>query len=327
MRREEVIETQKGIKIIKDYFEARLSENLNLIRVSAPLFVTTDSGLNDNLTGVEKPVSFELGNYKDVEMQIVQSLSKWKRMALNQYEFKAYEGIYTDMNAIRPDEVLGRKHSIYVDQWDWELIINEEDRNLDYLKKIVEKIYKAFLETEENINNTFKGKFQRKLPENITFISSQELEDLYPDLEPEEREKRAAKKDKAIFIYEIGHKLKSGKPHDFRSPDYDDWNLNGDIIFWDPVLEDALELSSMGIRVDEESLDRQLKLTDSNDRRAYKYHKMLLNGELPLTIGGGIGQSRICMFFLEKRHIGEVQAAIWPEEVRNKYEREGIKFL
>ncbi|HEY4544773.1 MAG TPA: aspartate--ammonia ligase [Tissierellaceae bacterium] len=319
-------QTQEGIKFIKDTFERKLAENLNLIRVSAPLFVTKESGLNDNLTGVEKPVSFKLGKY-DIDMEIVQSLAKWKRMALKKYNFEIGEGIYTDMNAIRPDEILDATHSIYVDQWDWEKVIDDKDRNLGYLKDTVRKIFKAFKDTEKELLEYLPGCLDEKLPNEITFLTSQELEDMYPNLSSEERENAACKQYKAIFVSHIGHKLNSGKPHDFRSPDYDDWNLNGDIIFWNETLNASLELSSMAIRVDKDSLLNQLNLTESNDRLKLDYHKKLIKGELPFTIGGGIGQSRICMFFLEKKHIGEVQASIWPKEVIEDCENEGVFLL
>ncbi len=319
-------ETQIAIKEIKDYFENRLAEELNLIRVSAPLFVRANSGLNDDLTGREKAVSFEMRKYGE-DLEIVQSLAKWKRLALKSYGFKPYEGIYTDMDAIRPDELLDATHSIYVDQWDWEKVIEKEDRNLDYLKATVKAIYRAFKDTESFLDSLYPGKWSKKLPAEISFISSQELEDLYPDLEAEEREFMAAKSHGAIFIYGIGSRLDSGSPHDFRAPDYDDWNLNGDIIFWDPVLETALELSSMGIRVDSEALERQLKISKREDKRELYYHKKLLEGKLPYTIGGGIGQSRMCMFFLDKKHIGEVQASVWSQDVIEYSEREGLFLL
>ena len=259
-------ESQIGIKLLKDYFERRLAEQLNLTRVSAPLFVRPETGMNDNLSGVEKAVSFQMRKYGQ-ELEIVQSLAKWKRMALKWYEFEIDEGLYTDMNAIRPDEVVDNIHSIYVDQWDWEKVIREEDRTISYLKKVVDSIFEAFKETEEFINARYPHRLSKKLPNNITFITAQELEDRYPDNTPKERENLAAKEYGAIFLNKIGGKLNSGKPHDGRSPDYDDWELNGDIIVWNPVLEDSLELSSMGIRVSEESLARQLKLANAEDRK------------------------------------------------------------
>lgn len=319
-------DTQIAIKEIKDFFENRLAEELNLIRVSAPLFVKPESGLNDNLTGKEKAVSFQMRKYGQ-DLEIVQSLAKWKRLALKWYKFKEYEGIYTDMDAIRPDEVLDATHSIYVDQWDWEKVIRKEDRNYDYLEKIVRSIFKVFKETEAYLEQIYPGKWMKKLPEEITFISTQELEDMYPDKTAEERENLAVEKYKAIFVHQIGRPLKSGEKHDFRAPDYDDWDLNGDIIFWDPVLNSGLELSSMGIRVDEESLDRQLNMADANNRRSLLYHQELLAGKLPYTVGGGIGQSRMCMFFLDKKHIGEVQASVWTEDVIEYSEKENIFLL
>lgn len=321
-----VKETQIAIKSIKDFFERNLAKKLNLIWVSAPLFVKPESGLNDNLSGVEKPVSFEIRKYNE-KVEIVQSLAKWKRFALKRYGFKIGEGLYTDMNAIRPDETLDCIHSIYVDQWDWEKIIRKEDRTYSYLKKIVEDIYEVFKETEKYLDELYPNTFQKKLPKKITFITSQELEDLYPDLTPEEREKMITKEYKAVFVSKIGYPLASGKPHGLRSPDYDDWNLNGDIIFWNPIINSAFELSSMGIRVDEKSLEEQLKFAKAEERKKLEYHRMLLNGELPYTVGGGIGQSRICMFFLEKRHIGEVQASVWTDEILSECREKNIFLL
>ncbi len=322
----ELRDTQIAIKEIKDFFENRLAKELNLIRVSAPLFVKPESGLNDNLTGKEKAVSFQMRKYEQ-DLEIVQSLAKWKRLALKSYGFDLYEGIYTDMDAIRPDEILDATHSIYVDQWDWEKIIKKEDRNFDYLQKIVRSIFRVFKETEAYLEEIYPGKWLKKLPEEITFISTQELEDRYPDKTPEERERLAAKEHKAIFIHQIGKLLKSGEKHDFRAPDYDDWELNGDIIFWNPILDDCLELSSMGIRVDEERLDKQLKLAKADERRELFYHRQLMEGKLPYTVGGGIGQSRMCMFFLDKKHIGEVQASVWSDDVIEYSERENIFLL
>jgi len=322
----ELRDTQIAIKEIKDFFENRLAKELNLIRVSAPLFVKPESGLNDNLTGKERAVSFQMRKYNQ-DLEIVQSLAKWKRLALKSYGFDLYEGIYTDMDAIRPDEVLDATHSIYVDQWDWEKIIKKEDRYFDYLQKIVRSIFRVFKETETYLDEIYPGKWLKKLPDEITFISTQELEDMYPNKTPEEREHLAAKKYKAIFIHQIGKILKSGEKHDFRAPDYDDWELNGDIIFWDPILEDCLELSSMGIRVDEDRLDKQLKLVNADERRKLFYHRELMKGKLPYTIGGGIGQSRMCMFFLDKKHIGEVQASVWSSDVIEYSEKENIFLL
>lgn len=319
-------ETQIAIKQLKDYFERKLSEKLNLIRVSAPLFVTPESGLNDNLTGVEKAVSFEMRKYNE-KIEIVQSLAKWKRLALKWYGFDFDEGLYADMNAIRPDEVLDSIHSIYVDQWDWEKVIRKSDRSTDYLIHVVKDIYNVFKETEKYINKLYPNIFTNKLPEDIKFITSQELEDLYPKETPEKRERLIVEKYGAVFVSKIGQTLNSGKPHGTRSPDYDDWDLNGDIIFWNPTTNAALELSSMGIRVDEESLKEQLKIANAEERKSLEYHKQLLNGELPYTIGGGIGQSRICMFFLEKKHIGEVQASVWTKEILQECRENNIFLL
>ncbi len=319
-------ETQVAIKELKDFFEKNLSDKLNLIRVSAPLFVTPESGLNDNLSGVEKAVSFQMRKYNQ-DIEIVQSLAKWKRLALKWYGLNIDEGIYADMNAIRPDEYLDSTHSIYVDQWDWEKVIRKEDRTNDYLVKIVEDIYEVFKDAEKYINGLYPNHFRNKLPEKIKFISSQELEDIYPEETPEKREDLIAEKYGAIFITKIGHKLKSGESHSTRSPDYDDWNLNGDIIFWNPIMNKAMELSSMGIRVDEKALEEQLKIANVEHRKSLDYHKQLLDGELPYTVGGGIGQSRICMFFLEKRHIGEVQASVWTKEVIEECKKENIFLL
>lgn len=305
-------ETQIAIKSIKDYFERDLANTLNLTRVSAPLFVRPETGLNDNLSGVEKAVGFKLRQY-DIGVEIVQSLAKWKRNALKAYDFGYYEGLYTDMNAIRPDEVVDATHSIYVDQWDWEKVIRKEDRTSDYLHFIVSEIYSVFLRTETYINSVYPYLLTKKLPSSIYFMTAQELEDMYPDLTPKEREDAICREKKAVFLQGIGGELASGAPHDGRSPDYDDWELNGDILFYNPVTDSALELSSMGIRVDEESLKRQLEIADMTERMEMDYHKNLMAGELPYTVGGGIGQSRICMFFLEKKSIAEVQASVWPD--------------
>lgn len=319
-------ESQVGIKLIKDYFERRLAENLNLTRVSAPLFVKPETGMNDNLNGNEKAVSFEMRKYGQ-NLEIVQSLAKWKRMALKWYEFEAGEGLYTDMNAIRPDEVVDAIHSIYVDQWDWEMVITKEERSIEFLKIIVDKIYDALKDTEEYINAIYPDRLYSKLPDSITFITTQELEDRYPESTPKEREYLAAKEYGAFFLNKIGGVLNSGLPHDGRSPDYDDWELNGDIIVWNPALEDSLELSSMGIRVSKESLERQLKISNKEDRKTLDYHKALLNEELPYTIGGGIGQSRLCLYFLQAKHIGQVQASVWPKEEIVKCEESDIFLL
>lgn len=326
MKTMDLRETQRAIKLIKDYFENRLAETLNLMRVSAPLFVKPESGLNDNLTGVEKAVSFKMRKY-DENIEIVQSLAKWKRLALKGYGFKNGEGIYTDMDAIRPDEVLDMTHSIYVDQWDWEKVISKEERTEEYLIKTVKSIYNVFKETEKHINSFYPNAFVQKLPDEIKFITSQELEDMYPNKSPEEREHIITEKYKAVFLSKIGDKLKSGEPHGSRSPDYDDWNLNGDIIFWNPITNSALELSSMGIRVDEETLEKQLNIAKAEERKSLEYHRLLLNGKLPYTVGGGIGQSRICMYFLEKRHIGEVQASVWTDEIIEICRKDNIFLL
>lgn len=320
-----LIETEINIKKIKDFFERELAKTLNLTRVSAPLFVDASSGLNDNLNGVERPVKFDVLAIGE-EVEIVHSLAKWKRLSLYRYGFNVGEGLYTDMNAIRRDEELDNLHSIYVDQWDWEKIINKEDRNEEKLKEIVNSIYNVFKKTEHFVHSKLiKG--EDKLPDNIFFITTQELEDMYPDYTSKEREDAICKEHKAVFIMKIGDILKSGQKHDGRSPDYDDWNLNGDILFWYPLLERAVELSSMGIRVDKKALDYQLRVSKNDDRRELEFHKLLLNDELPFTIGGGIGQSRICMFFLNKAHIGEVQSSIWDEKNTNICREYDIKLL
>ncbi|WP_297995659.1 aspartate--ammonia ligase [uncultured Clostridium sp.] len=321
-----LIETEIAIKKVKDFFESKLAETLNLTRVSAPLFLENGSGLNDNLNGIERPVSFDMLAIKDSDIEIVHSLAKWKRFALNRYKFKAGFGLYTDMNAIRRDEELDNLHSIYVDQWDWEKVINKEDRNLNTLKDTVRKIFSVFKETENFVSNEYKS-IEKILPEDITFITAQELEDMYPNLTSKERENAICKEHKAVFILGIGDTLKSGEKHDGRSPDYDDWTLNGDILFYDPLFDSAIELSSMGIRVDKNALEYQLQKSGCEDRRTLPFHKALLEDKLPLTMGGGIGQSRICMFFLRKAHIGEVQASIWDEYTHKKCEEAGIELL
>lgn len=321
-----LIETEIAIKHVKDYFEKRLAEKLNLIRVSAPIFVKSGIGINDNLNGIERVVSFGAKAIEDADLEIVQSLAKWKRMALHRYGFNNGEGLYTDMNAIRRDEDLDNLHSIYVDQWDWERIITKEQRGEENLKKIVRKIYDVFKETENYLYTTYPI-FNKVLPEEIYFITTQELEDKYPELTPKEREDVIAKEKGAVFIMKIGNVLKSGERHDGRSPDYDDWNLNGDIIFWYPVLQRAFEVSSMGIRVDEHALLRQLEASNCMDRINLEYHRAVLGKKLPYTIGGGIGQSRICMFFLRKAHIGEVQASEWTPEIIEECEKNNIFLL
>jgi aspartate--ammonia ligase len=289
--------------------------------------VPSDTGVNDMLNGFERPVEFEVKETHR-NLQIVQSLAKWKRIALKRYGMEVGTGLYTDMNAIRRDEITDNIHSIYVDQWDWEKIIRKEDRTMDYLQKTVEDIFEAFKLAEDVLINAYpEKKLERTLPEKISFVTSQELENLYPEKSPKERENLIAKEKGAVFISQIGKKLKSGVSHDGRSPDYDDWELNGDILFWYEPLKIALELSSMGIRVDKNSLERQLKEANAEDRKELLYHKMLLNDELPLTIGGGLGQSRICMYFMKTAHIGEVQSSVWPEEMIQEFRRKGIEFL
>jgi aspartate--ammonia ligase len=289
--------------------------------------VPSDTGVNDMLNGFERPVEFEVKETHR-NLQIVQSLAKWKRIALKRYGMEVGTGLYTDMNAIRRDEITDNIHSIYVDQWDWEKIIRKEDRTMDYLQKTVEDIFEAFKLAEDVLINAYpEKKLERTLPEKISFITSQELENLYPEKSPKERENIIAKEKGAVFISQIGKKLKSGVSHDGRSPDYDDWELNGDILFWYEPLKISLELSSMGIRVDKKSLEKQLKEANAEDRKELMYHKMLLNDELPLTIGGGLGQSRICMYFMKTAHIGEVQSSVWPEEMVQEFRRKGIEFL
>ena len=323
----EKLEAQKAIKFIKDTFEKKLAETLNLIRVSAPLMVPSDTGVNDLLNGYERPVEFDVKETKK-NLQIVQSLAKWKRIALKRYGFQPGSGLYTDMNAIRRDEDTDNLHSIYVDQWDWEKILTKEERNEEYLKKTVRQIFEAFKLTEDELIKAFpEKKLKKTIANDIFFISSQELEDLYPNERPKNREHLIAKEKGAVFITQIGKKLKSGKVHDGRSPDYDDWELNGDILLWYEPLGISLELSSMGIRVDPASLEKQLKESGEEKRKELLYHKMLLNNELPLTIGGGIGQSRICMYFMKTAHIGEVQSSVWPEEMVQEFRRKGIEFL
>ncbi len=317
-------QTEVAIKKIKDFFEDDLAIELNLTRVSAPLFVDSTSGLNDTLNGVERPVRFDLKSGEDLE--IVHSLAKWKRMALKEYGFSEGEGLYTDMNAIRRDEDPDAIHSMFVDQWDWEKVIAHEDRTVDTLEKIVRCIYNVLRHTEIYITKEYEF-IDRLLPEDIFFITSQELEDMYPDLTPKEREYRVTKDKGAVFLMQIGDKLKSGKPHDGRAPDYDDWELNGDILVYYPVLDIALELSSMGIRVDEAALMRQLEKANCTERTALPFHRALLNGELPYTVGGGIGQSRMCMFFLRKAHIGEVQSSFWPESMKRLCAENGVNLL
>lgn len=319
-------ETQRAIKKIKDYFQAELAYGLQLRRVTAPLFVEPASGLNDNLNGYERRVDFTIKDMGERDVEIVQSLAKWKRMALNKYKVEPGHGIYTDMNAIRRDEELDNLHSIYVDQWDWEKVITEEDRNQYYLENTVITIYNAIKNACDYVNRLYRD-IKTIIPNEIEFIDSQDLEDRYPDKSPKEREELAAREYGAIFIKRIGGSLKSGKPHDGRAPDYDDWELNGDIILWDDVLEVPIELSSMGIRVNSDVMKKQLELSDKMDRANLPFHKDVIENRLPLTIGGGIGQSRLCMFFLRKAHIGEVQVSVWPEEMERICEKHNIFLL
>ncbi len=319
-------ETEIAIKDVKDYFERALAKELNLTRVSAPLFVKPESGLNDNLNGVERAVSFGIKEQNDAQAEIVHSLAKWKRFALSEYGFSHGEGLYTDMSAIRRDEDTDNIHSIYVDQWDWEKIIDKKERNIKTLKETVRKVYEALKNTEVFINSRYP-QIKKILPDEITFITTQELENRYPDLTSRERENEIAKEYKAVFLMQIGKELESGKKHDGRAPDYDDWELNGDIIVYYPVLDIGLELSSMGIRVDEKSLKKQLKLAGCPERAKLPFQKAVLDKELPYTIGGGIGQSRICMFFLRRAHIGEVQSSIWPDDVCEYAKKHGLQLL
>ncbi len=322
----DIMETEVAIKKVKDFFERELAKNLNLTRVSAPLFVKPETGLNDNLNGYERPVSFDIKEQNGVVCEIVHSLAKWKRFALKRYGFEQGTGLYTDMNAIRRDEDTDNIHSIFVDQWDWEKIIDKSERNVETLKDTVRIIYKTLKTTDEYIANEYSY-VRNILPDDISFIDSEELRQMYPDLTPKEREYNIAKQKGAVFIMKIGGKLGDGKPHDGRAPDYDDWSLNGDIIVYYPVLDIALELSSMGIRVDEDSLKAQLDLAGCPERANLPFQKSILDKELPYSIGGGIGQSRICMFFLRKAHIGEVQSSIWPDEVVKRTEEAGIHLL
>ena len=319
-------DTQVGIKTVKDFFQNMLAERMHLLRVSAPLFVDPNSGLNDNLNGVERPVVFGIKEQNDAKAEIVHSLAKWKRFALQEYGFSYGEGLYTDMSAIRRDEQTDNIHSIYVDQWDWEKIISREERNLDFLKETVRTVYKTLRKTEKYMAIRYDY-IEEILPHDIFFLTTQELENQYPDLSPKEREYRITKEKGAVCLMQIGDKLQSGEKHDGRAPDYDDWALNADIIVYYPVLDIALELSSMGIRVDKESLMTQLEKAGCPERAELPFQKAILEDALPLTIGGGIGQSRICMFFLRKAHIGEVQSSLWPKEVREEALRNGIQML
>ena len=318
-------ETEVAIKKVKDYFEKNLARRLNLTRVSAPLFVETNSGMNDTLNGVERPVSFDILD-GGVDAEIVHSLAKWKRFALKRYGFTHGEGLYTDMNAVRRDEELDNIHSLFVDQWDWEKVIDKTERNIEFLKETVKTIYATLKDTEDYIANEYNF-IQKTLSDEIYFITSQELEDLYPNLTSKERENKIVKEKGSVFLMQIGGLLRSGKIHDGRAPDYDDWSLNGDILVYNPMLDSSLELSSMGIRVDKESLMHQLTVRGCLERTELPFHKALLNDELPFTIGGGIGQSRMCMLFLRKAHIGEVQSSIWPPEMVKECEEKGIHLL
>ena len=319
------LDTELGIKIVKDSFEKRLAHHLNLVRVSAPLYVLNDSGLNDNLNGVERPVAFDI---KDINknVEVVHSLAKWKRLALKRYDFETFHGIYTDMNAIRRDEDLDNLHSVYVDQWDWEKIITQEERNMTTLKDTVKAIIQAIKETEYVLHEHFEG-LTRIVTGDVFFITSQELEDLYPNETPKQREYLITKEHKTVFILQIGDILKSGNKHDGRAPDYDDWTLNGDILVYYPILDCAIELSSMGIRVDEKALLSQCEKADAMERLKLPFHEALLKGDLPLTMGGGIGQSRLCLIMLNKAHIGEVQVSTWSDEMIKECDEHHIYLL
>ena len=320
-------ETERAIKDVKDIFERTLSEKLNLERITAPLFVEKSSGINDDLNGTERKVEFSL-KVSGTDCEIVQSLAKWKRLALYRYGFSAGEGLYTDMNAIRRDDEMDNIHSVFVDQWDWEKIITQEDRTRDYLKQTVNAIVRALVDTQSFLRSVFPQlSALPELPGQVTFVTAQDLEDLYPQLSPKERENTIVREHGAVFLMGIGGKLKSGQPHDGRAPDYDDWKLNGDIIVYYPVLDIALELSSMGIRVDEKTLREQLKKAGCEERAELTFQKELLEGKLPCTVGGGIGQSRICMFYLRKAHIGEVQSSVWPDGIRAEAEKHNIFLL
>ena len=322
----DLLTTEKAIKFIKDRFEATLAERLNLVRVSAPLFVLTGTGINDDLNGVERSVRFDIKELNGRTAEIVQSLAKWKRTALKKYNFPDGKGLYTDMNAIRRDDDMDNLHSIYVDQWDWERVIDRADRNVEFLKKIVTLIVGAIVDVSEETKKTFPA-IDLTLNKDVTFITTQEAEDLYPDLSGKERENALCKRYGTVFLMQIGKKLKSGKIHDGRAPDYDDWELNGDVLFYNEVLQSSFEVSSMGIRVDEKSIVAQLKERGAEERLQYDYHQSILNGTLPLTIGGGIGQSRLCMLLLQKAHIGEVQVSLWPEDMEKEAAAHGIHLL
>jgi aspartate--ammonia ligase len=327
-------QTERAIRVIKEYFQINLAESLNLSRVSAPLFVMGGTGINDDLNGIEKPISFAVKSIDNGRAEIVQSLAKWKRMALADYGFNPGEGLYTDMNAIRPDEILDDIHSVYVDQWDWERVMRDSERNLGFLRRIVGQIYDVILRTEKHVSEKYP-QLDPFLPSKIEFVHTEELERRWPDLSPRERENNICREAKAVFIIGIGSPLAAGKPHDGRAPDYDDWStstengkgLNGDIFVWNPMLNRGFELSSMGIRVNAQSLTRQLEISGHQNRAQLLFHKRLLAGELPQTIGGGIGQSRLCMLFLHKLHVGEVQCSVWPPDMREKLRQENITLL
>ncbi len=319
-------DTERAIKLIKDTFERKLSEALCLERVSAPLFVEKNTGINDDLNGIERAVSFDIKEIPGSEAVIVHSLAKWKRMALYNYGFEPGEGLYTDMNAIRRDEDMDNLHSLYVDQWDWEKVITAQQRSKAYLEETVKKIVGVFCDTLDIVKEKFPSVTTTLCPD-VTFISTEELFELYPQMSPKERERAFLKEHKTVFITEIGDLLSDGTAHDGRAPDYDDWHLNGDLLFWNEVLEDAFEVSSMGIRVDAKSLDVQLNASSHNERRVYEYHKGIFSGRLPLTVGGGIGQSRVCMLLLGKLHVGEVQSSVWSREMREKCKENGINLL
>lgn len=328
-------ETEMGIKIIKDFFQQNLSSELRLRRVTAPLFVLKGMGINDDLSGTERAVSFPIKDLNDSKAEIVHSLAKWKRLTLAEYEFDPGYGIYTDMNAIRADEELGNLHSLYVDQWDWELVMDESQRSIEFLKEIVTRIYAAMLRTEYHIYEMYSG-IKPNLPKEIKFIHSEELLQMYPEMSSKDRENAITKEYKAVFIFGIGSVLSNGEKHDNRAPDYDDWStiaenglpgLNGDLLLWNDLLDRAVEISSMGIRVNKETLKKQLEISGTEDRSGLYFHKRLLNGELPQTIGGGIGQSRLCMYFLRKGHIGEIQASIWPEDMKKEARKAGMNLI
>ena len=318
--------TEKGIKAVKDMFQANLAAQLTLLRATAPMVVLSGQGINDDLNGIERPVNFPIKSLGDCRAEVVHSLAKWKRIKLAQMKMPVGRGIYTDMNALRPDEDLDNIHSIYVDQWDWEKVIDRKDRNLDFLKQTVRRIYEAIKVTENKLYVDFP-QLEPILPEDIYFIGSEELRQRYPGLSPKEREDAVTREYGAVFIIGIGGRLGDGTIHDGRAADYDDWALNGDILLWNPILEHSFEVSSMGIRVDEESMLRQLEERGQLERKDLLYHRMLLQGKLPCTIGGGIGQSRLCMYMLRKAHIGEIQASIWPEDMRQACENAGIVLL